>query len=240
MMQTLDLTLPSPAENLALDEALLLEAEDGAVGEMLRFWTSATPFVVVGIGGKVEQEVHLSACEARGIRVLRRCSGGGTVVQGPGCLNYSLILPIKEGGPLTSIHATNQQVMARNATALSQLVRGKVTVEGHTDLAIERIKVSGNAQRRLRNHLLFHGTFLLDFDLSLITELLPTPVLQPDYRRDRSHGGFLGNLEIDADDLKSALAHTWEATARTKGAPDKRVAQLVNERYVRREWNFRR
>ena len=38
-MQRLDLTLDSPAENLALDEALLLAAESGEIrSEVLRIW----------------------------------------------------------------------------------------------------------------------------------------------------------------------------------------------------------
>ena len=44
----MDLTLPSPAENLALDEALLEEAEaTGRPTETLRFWEPARPMVVV-------------------------------------------------------------------------------------------------------------------------------------------------------------------------------------------------
>ncbi len=37
-MHYLDLTLPGAADNLALDEALLLSAEEGSGGEVLRLW----------------------------------------------------------------------------------------------------------------------------------------------------------------------------------------------------------
>lgn len=239
-MQTLDLTLPSPAENLALDEALLLEAEHDRGGEVLRFWMSRTPFVVVGIGAKVEQEVRLSACEKRQIPVLRRCSGGGTVVQGPGCLNYALVLPVSKAPPLKTIKGANQWIMSKNATALSTVVGRAVSVEGHTDLAIEGLKVSGNAQRRLRTHLLFHGTFLLDFNLALISELLPTPALQPSYRQHRSHDNFLVNLGLAAEKVKTALLGEWESADQSPDMPSARIAKLVQERYNRPEWNFRR
>ncbi len=39
-MRFLDLTLTTAAENLALDEAVLLEAESGRGGEVLRLWPS--------------------------------------------------------------------------------------------------------------------------------------------------------------------------------------------------------
>jgi lipoate-protein ligase A len=239
-MQTLDLTLPSPAENLALDEALLLDADAGQGPETLRFWMSPTPFVVVGIGGKVQDEVHLPRCEARGIPVLRRCSGGGTVVQGHGCLNYALILKIKPSGPLTTIQGTNHFVLHKNATALATLLVRPVALEGHTDLALDGVKVSGNAQRRLRRHLLFHGTFLLDFDLSLIRDLLPLPALQPAYRDHRPHEAFLTNLSVETDSLKRALQTEWQAGGTETPIPSARLSQLVSERYARPDWNRRR
>ncbi|MCU0771589.1 MAG: lipoate--protein ligase family protein [Verrucomicrobia bacterium] len=239
-LPTLDLTLPSPAENLALDEALLLEAEGSQGPEVLRFWMSSTPFVVIGLGAKAREEVNLESCCRRDIPVLRRCSGGGTVVQGPGCLSYSLVLRIPESGPLAGITATNRFIMNRHATALAAVLGRHVTVEGHTDLALDHLKVSGNAQRRMRRHLLFHGTFLLDFDLDLITELLPEPALQPAYRHRRSHHHFLRNLNLPEANLKQALRETWQTSGVFEPIPRQQVAGLVTERYGRPDWNFRR
>src|SRR2546425_8598040 len=121
-MTLLDLTLPTPAENLACDEALLDAAESGSGGEVLRFWESPEYFVVVGYANKVATEVNVAACEARGIRVLRRCSGGGTVLQGEGCLNYTVILRITDSGPTRSIRAANQFIMERNRGAIENLL----------------------------------------------------------------------------------------------------------------------
>src|SRR5215203_5375001 len=103
-MNYCDLTLPTPAENLACDEALL----DACTGrmELLRFWEARDYFVVLGYANKVATEVNFSFCKQNKIPILRRCTGGGTVLQGPGCLNYSLILPVTGDAPLHSIAAT--------------------------------------------------------------------------------------------------------------------------------------
>ena len=86
-MRLLDLTLPTPQENLALDEALLDWAEESDPnGELLRLWESPQPIVVVGRSSRVRQEVHQAACADCGIPILRRSSGGAAVVVGPGCL----------------------------------------------------------------------------------------------------------------------------------------------------------
>src|SRR5437763_11579056 len=73
-----DITLPSPQENLACDEALLEACEDGHGDEALRFWEPAQNFVVVGYANEVAKEVNLRFCEQNNIPVLRRFTGGGT------------------------------------------------------------------------------------------------------------------------------------------------------------------
>ncbi len=241
-MKYLDLSLPTPAANLACDEALLDGCEDGWSDEVLRFWESPQPFVVLGYANRAGTEVNLEVCRERHVPVLRRCSGGGTVLQGPGCLNYSLILRIEEHGPRPSIAGTNRLVMEAHRQALSSALQKPVELLGHTDLALERLKFSGNAQRRRKHSLLFHGTFLLHFDLALIETLLPLPTKQPEYRRHRSHHEFLTNLNAPAALIKEALRKTWTATDpfdSLSPALHNATAKLVEEKYSTPEWNLK-
>jgi len=252
-MKLLDLTLPSPAENLACDEALLDTAEAGDGEEVLRFWEPREHFVVVGYANKVATEVNVAACEARGIPVLRRCSGGGTVVQGPGCLNYTLVLRITADGPLHNIGIANQFIMRQNRAAIATLnsqplgavKRGgdgstlNAAIRGHTDLAISERKFSGNSQRRRKHFLLFHGTFLLNFDLALVGELLPMPSKQPDYREHRAHTEFLTNLNVPADEVKAVLREAWMAAVPLKKSPLAKITALARDKYATREWNLK-
>jgi lipoate-protein ligase A len=242
-MELLDLTFPSPAENLACDEALLDAAEAGDGGEILRFWEPREHFVVVGYANRVTTEVNVAACETRGIPVLRRCSGGGTVVQGPGCLNYTLVLRISADGPLHNIGVANQFIMRQNRAAIAALNSQPSTlnaaIRGHTDLAISERKFSGNSQRRRKHFLLFHGTFLLNFNLALIGELLPMPSKQPDYREHRAHSEFLTNLSVPANEVKAALKQAWKAEELLNGFPTEKIAALARTKYTTREWNFK-
>jgi len=241
-MKHLDLTFPSPAENLAGDEALLDQAESGDGSETLRFWEPSDYFVVVGYANRVAAEVNLPACAARGIPVYRRCSGGGTVVQGPGCLNYALVLRIAADGPLHNIAVANQFIMRRNRAAIESALGGRppaVAVRGHTDLARGDRKFSGNSQRRRRRFLLFHGTFLLNFDLPVISELLPLPSQEPAYRERRGHDRFLTNLALPADRVKAALRWVWQAEATLNDPPREAIKALAREKYATREWNFK-
>ena len=234
-----DQTFPTPEENLACDEASLEEAEASGGPGVLRFWESDRHFVVLGYANRAEEEVDLDTCRAQGVPILRRCSGGGTVLLGPGCLNYALVLPIDAAPPLTSISGTNRFILERHREAIVAATGLPITVEGHTDLALEGRKFSGNAQRRKRTHLLFHGGFLLGFDLRLVAALLRMPPRQPDYRRGRAHADFLTRLQTTRDIVRAALRRAWNASVPAAPPPAKAIARLVAEKYSRVEWIFR-
>jgi len=233
-----DLTLPTPAENLACDEALLAACESGAADSVLRLWEPTGHFVVLGYANQAAREANLDFCRWKGIPVLRRCSGGGTVLQGPGCLNYALILS-SQAGPCGSISSANEFIMRRHQAALAELLQRPVERRGHTDLAIGGLKFSGNAQRRHDRWLLFHGSFLLHFDLELIESALPMPSRQPDYRLGRPHDAFLMNLEIRAHLLKAALIKAWEALHPLTKTPLEEVRRLVRDKYTNDAWNLK-
>jgi len=236
-MKYLDLTFPTPAENLACDEALLEFCEETGGSEILRIWEPTQYFVVVGYANKVELEVNAENCRAKQIPVLRRCSGGGAIVQGPGCLNYSLILNFTDNYLLQTITRTNRFVMERHREMLQAHWGMTLKTEGHTDLASGALKFSGNAQRRRKNFLLFHGTFLLDFDISAIEQFLKMPSKQPNYRENRSHKDFLTNLNRKSEELKALLREGWGAVDQLEAIPD--FTKLVNEKYSRNDWNFK-
>ena len=238
-MKVLDCTLPTPAHNLACDEALLDLCEAGFDHDVLRFWEPREHFVVLGYSSRIRADVELPRCERSRIPVLRRCSGGGTVLQGPGCLNFSLVLRLDGHAALQTITGTTRLVMETHRTALMPVVGGDVSVAGFSDLVLGGRKFSGNAQRRKRRVVLVHGTFLLDVDLGLMEELLPVPARQPPYRRNRPHGAFLANLHVPARAIKNALAAAWGAAEPLDGLPMERVEALVRKVYATDAWTFK-
>lgn len=237
-MQFLDLSYPTPALNLAADEWLLNQAEAGARGPTLRFWESPAYFVALGYTNRADTEADIAACAAEGVPILRRVSGGGTVVQGAGCLNYALVHPIAPGETL-NVEATNKLVMETQRAAFDTLLGERVVIAGHTDLATGDLKFSGNAQRRKARHFLFHGTILLDFDLELVQRLLRPPSKEPDYRARRSHRDFIRNLPVARAHVKAALCAAWGANERAETIAAGALKELVEERYGRDEWNLK-
>jgi lipoate---protein ligase len=234
----LDYTFNSPEENLACDDVLLDLCEEGFAQSLLRFWEPKDYFVVLGYSNILDQEVNVRVCNDNSIQVLRRSSGGGTVLQGPGCLNYSLILNTNQFPELESITQTNCYILKRQKQALNHLVGDTIEVQGSSDLTLGKLKFSGNAQRRKRTHLLFHGTFLLKMDLSKMGKYLLFPSKQPDYRADRDHADFLTNLNISSQEIKEAILKQWEAVDKIENFPFQRVGALARERYSIPKWNL--
>ena len=210
-MKLCDLTLPTPEENLACDEALLDLCEAGGSDELLRLWALPQYFVVLGYANKAATEVNLPFCRKHTIPVLRRCTGGGTVLQGPG---RAQLLPDPAHRRLRPVpqHPRHQPVHSRAPPRRPgrRCCCAPVEWRGQTDLAIGGLKFAGNAQRRRRRFLLFHGSFLLHLDLSLVEQVLPLPSRQPDYRVNRSHSDFLINLNVPAPTINAALEQSLE------------------------------
>jgi lipoate-protein ligase A len=238
-MHFLDLTLPTPAENLALDEALLLEAEAGRGGEVLRLWEWPRPAVILGAGCRLAEDVDEAACRADGVPVLRRASGGGTVLLGPGCLLYGLILDYERDPALRDISAAYAYILGRVGAALADVLPG-LEPAGISDLAGGGRKVSGNAQQRKQRHLLHHGTLLYGFDLGQVGRYLRPPERQPEYRGRRDHAAFLMNLPVPRAELIRRLRTAWQAEDETTAWPREGVSRLSAEKYTRPEWTRRR
>ncbi|MHB1004748.1 MAG: lipoate--protein ligase family protein [Chloroflexota bacterium] len=179
----------SVAENLALDEEMTARAtpEDRSV---LRLWWGGTPAVVAGNSENLDVVADLDACARLGVPVLRRKTGGGTVLQTADVLNYSLTAP---GAKLLDV----QVVFALGARLLvAALAAFGLTAEmrGISDVVVGDRKISGNAQARRWGGVLLHGTLLRDLDLALLEACLRHPPREPAYRRGRSHRDFLTTL----------------------------------------------
>jgi lipoate-protein ligase A len=239
-MKLLDLTLPSPAENLALDEALLEAAEAGEINDdVLRLWEFPSPTIVVGRSSHVADEVDLETTRSAGFPVLRRASGGAAIVAGPGCLMYSIVLKYEGREQLPLLDEMHRHVLERVLSALESHVPGAEHV-GTSDLALAGRKFSGNSLRCKRDHLLYHGTLLYDFDLKLIDQLLKMPPRQPNYRARRQHNDFIINLAVSSATLRKSLATAFNANQPLTSWPEKRTESLTSTRYSQVHWNLHR
>ncbi|MBX3177856.1 MAG: lipoate--protein ligase family protein [Candidatus Hydrogenedentes bacterium] len=241
-MRCIDYSSPDPATNLALEEALLEAVDQGLQPDTIRFWECPAPFVVLGTGQRLTAEVHEDRCLADGVPIMRRCTAGGCVLQGPGSLNFALFLTLANHPEAASLHGSYRYILDRVRAALKTL---GIAAEraGISDIAVQGRKISGNAQRRRRNAILHHGTLLYRPDLDAIDRYLREPQDRPDYRGARPHRDFIAPVPATPDALKAALAAAFEAGAPVDHPPPDALARaeaLAREKYAQRDWIYRR
>ena len=128
---------------------------------------------------------------ARAIPLYRRTSGGGTVVQGPGCLNYSAhsAYGTRSG---TRQHLIDQRLRSGTYRSdIGKLTGATVDASGSHGPCHRRAEVLGQCttaegkRGSLPRHVPPRRSII-----DLIEELLPMPTHQPEYREGRSHGDF--------------------------------------------------
>ncbi|MFW6104624.1 MAG: lipoate--protein ligase family protein [Candidatus Bipolaricaulota bacterium] len=149
-----DLRLRDPITNVALEESIARTVSSGAAPPTVRFWRNENS-AIIGRSQTAENELILSRCRESGVPVIRRPTGGGTVLHHPNNLNYSIYLPKPGSG---TVEEDSLRLTRPVASALRRLgVKTRVRSNG---LFVDSDKISGTAQSR-RWGLLHHGTLLL-------------------------------------------------------------------------------
>lgn len=240
----LDAAADSAAEHIALDEVLLDAAHEGETPRpVVRCWELSRPAVVVGSSSRVTDEVDHDACTRAGVEIVRRPSGGLTVVLGPGCLAWTVVIPCPGGPP--PVERIHRGILQPLAAALGIRLGDGRRVErlGTCDLALldgsGPRKVGGNALRIRSRAILYHGTLLHGLDLDLVARLLKHPPREPDYRARRDHRSFLTQLPLDRAALERAVREAFPCATTRHDWPADRVSRLVATRYGATEWTHR-
>jgi len=239
-VKLLDLTLDVPAANIALDEALLEAAERAEIAnEVLRLWEPTSPLAVLGRSSEYKREVNPVACSSNQIPVIRRCSGGATILTAPNCLMYAVLLSYQKRPHLRMLEQAHQFVVGKVQQAIQSLGI-ETKFQGTCDLTIGDQKVSGNALRCKKDWFLYHGTLLCEgMDLQLIARCLGNPKREPDYRNSRSHSSFITAMPTSSSSLKEALIETWNASEPLDHWPETLTNELVESKYSQPAWNLR-
>lgn len=227
-----------PAFNQALEEYVFERvAPDETI---LMFWRNA-PAVVCGCYQNAFAEVDMLRAAERGVKVIRRISGGGTVYHDPGNVNYSVIAPADD-------RVDYARFIAPVVEALNDL--GVPAAMNRTcDIAVNGLKVSGSAQKTAKGRVLHHGTLLYDTDLRALHALADGRRGKFTSKGIQSTPWPVANMRAcltDAPDtatfaarLRDRLAGNAE-TLRLDESALEDVRALAAEKYETWDWTFAR
>ena len=242
----------NPALDLALEEAIHIGVEEGSSPPTWRLWQAARPALVLGTGQVATRELDLDAAQANQVPILRRHSGGGAVLIGPGALNYSAFYRMAD---LTGAETITGAMRAALQPLLAVLERWGLpaTLAGLSDVVVHSPdglirKIAGNAQARKRYALVVHGTLLASPNWDLLERLLRFPSRPPIYRAGRSHRDFLSSLaKLNAPHELPSLAQAMVGELALSDIPTEptleecdRAQTLLAEKYALPSWTMRR
>jgi len=195
-----------PWEHLSREE-IWLDALPAGTSALLLYVNS--PCVVMGKHQNPLREVKLAEAAHRGVPLVRRASGGGTVWHDEGNLNWAWMGP-KEGYERGVISTTV-------AGALTGLGRG-VEVGEKGDLFHEGCKVSGAAYLFRRDRVLHHGTLLCRARLDDLHGVLgPTGTLD-EWVGVASRPMPVANLDLEVDAVADALVRAFSGGSAVGGS----------------------
>ncbi|MCT4672968.1 MAG: lipoate--protein ligase [Prolixibacteraceae bacterium] len=168
MMKLLSSNTTNPYINLATEEYLLKETDESYL-----FIYINDVSVIIGKNQNVYTEVSTEYIKNNQIPVIRRISGGGTVVHDKGNLNFSIILQQNKNRLVTL-----PEIIRPIQQFLEDCFNIEVELTTRNSLLVNNKKVSGSAFCYHKDRLLAHGTLLINSDLDRISKILhPNPYL---------------------------------------------------------------
>lgn len=229
--------------NLALEEHVLrnrIEDDD-----LLLFYVNA-PAIIIGRNQNTIEEINAGVVEERGIRVVRRVSGGGAVYHDLGNLNFSFMT--------RDVHARFNRYDLFNRPVVDVLRELGVPAEigGRNDILADGRKISGNAQFATAGRMFSHGTLLLDSNLDDVTTALRPKPGKIESKGVKSIRSRVANIReflrepITVEELRNRILErifgsrdrAAISSLRIDDADWRAAHELLERRYGNWSWNF--
>ena len=159
------------------------------------------PTIVIGYSGKVNDLLHVNKVYNDNINVIRRYTGGGTVIVDNNTIFASIIM---------NSNNVNTQPYPRNIMTWSDhTLYGPIFKKYNQSFALREhdyvfndMKFGGNAQSIIKERWVHHTSFLWDYNYNTM-EYLKIPLKKPEYRGNRNHHDFLTKLKNYIPSLES-------------------------------------
>ena len=226
--------------NIASEEYLLDRFPDE---EIFLLYVNA-PSIIVGKFQNTLAEVNLDFVKEKGIKVVRRLTGGGAVYHDLGNLNFSFH-SLNTSGEFMDFSKFTLPVV----TMLNNLgVPAKL--EGRNDLLVDGMKFSGNAKLVRKNKVVHHGTILINSEMKVLGEALTVNPLKFVDKAIKSVRKRVTNLidflpaDTTTESFKQLLIQQVESENEgsevyTLTDDDiKAIQKLADEKYSTWDWNF--
>ena len=245
------------AQNMAIDEALLEYCQEPTI----RFYQWKPRAISIGYAQDLDKEINTGFCKQNNIDIVRRLTGGKAVFHDQE-VTYSFISPEDKINLPKEVNESYKIIAEALVKALKTLgIQAEMKKQPEKlatsicfnssnwyELEVNNKKISGSAQRRIKNKILQHGPVLLDFDPAINAKCFKT-LSELDTKEQLKKRITSIKQETKAtspEELIEALKQGFEETFNTKleieelTKEEKDLAdKLKKEKYSSLEWNKR-
>ncbi len=221
--------------NMSVDEVLMNSVNDIPI---LRLYGWKPPSVSIGYFQRMEEEVNVKKCNQLGIDIVRRITGGGSVLHDSE-LTYSFLARKYP----QNISESYRWICDAIITAIKKLGLD-AKFSPLNDIIINGKKISGNAQTRKKGTLLQHGTILLNADVEKMFSVLKVPSEKISDKMIADVKERVVGLSKTFDEvalaLKSSFSEKFGATliiGELTEEEEVAATKLVKEKYSTDKWN---
>lgn len=237
MMYCIDSYTINPFLNLAVEEYLLKNRP-----EEFFLLSINSRAVVAGKHQCIHREVNTRFVTENNIPVIRRISGGGTVFHDEGNLNFSFIRNCEAGKQVDFPRYTRPVIDFLQSLGINALLEG-------SDIKVDGLKISGNAEHVHRNRVLHHGTLLWKASLDTLRSCLRKDTSSYKTRAVASRPSTVTNLAEklnefrDTGEFRSAVMDYFLKTipgAEVYRLSDEEIREVekLSPKYATWEWNY--
>ena len=227
--------ITNPYFNIASEEYLLKQTRD----YYIYLWKNS-PAVIIGNNQNTLLEVDVNAANKKGIKVVRRITGGGAVYHDLNNICYTIIAPY-------SSEENNYIKFTKPVIEYLNLLGVNATFAGRNDILVDGKKISGNAQVIYKDRIMHHGTILFDADLSVLSTILIQNKIKIQSKGIKSNRARVTNIvehlpnkltcEEFTNGLIGHLSKGLEVCSFTENDINN-IQKLVENKFSRYEWNI--
>jgi len=243
-MKLISNTNNDPTINLALEEYCVrnLDVEN----EMYLLFYINQPSIIIGKHQNTIEEINKDYVDAKGIKVVRRISGGGAVYHDHGNLNFSFITKYSP----EFFH--NFEKFTKPVVETLREMGVNAELGGRNDVTVDGRKISGNAQFTNLRSMFSHGTLLFNSHIEDVVQALNVKQEKIESKGIKSVRSRVANIteflteEMSIEDFREKIINNVfkeydiVPTYDLSDAEWEEVNKLSEAKYKTWEWNFGR
>jgi len=155
-------------------------------------WIPDKVYIVLGASNKPDDALNIENVTRDNIPVLKRPSGGQTVILTPNNIIIAAVFFDRE-----TMHPKEvfQHINKLIISTIEKTGINNLSMMGISDIAISGKKILGSAIYRSKEALLYHAVLNLGEPSITFEKYLKHPTKEPDYRKGRSHSEFVTSLK---------------------------------------------